>query len=70
LFFTSALERALGHSNPVDEPFSSSGKWKGPEDLPIVEEVEPTTPGATARQPFPLNSHKREMAEVDDDINE
>jgi len=64
-FFTSALERALSHSNP-DEPFSSSSKWK---ELPIVEEAEPTTPGATARQPFPLNSHKRELAEVDDDVN-
>ena len=64
-FFTSALERALSHSNP-DEPFSSSNKWK---ELPIVEESEPNTPDATARRRFPLNSHKRELAEVDD-VNE
>jgi hypothetical protein len=56
------LERALSH--PVDEPLSGSSKWKGPEGLPIAEEVEPPTPGA--RQRFPLNAHKREVAEADE----
>jgi hypothetical protein len=40
-----ALERALSHSTPVENP-PNSKRWKGPEDLPISEEVEPTTPSA------------------------
>ncbi|KAF8973305.1 hypothetical protein BDZ97DRAFT_1752291 [Flammula alnicola] len=63
-----ALEHALSHSTPVDDPTPSSKKWKGPEELPISEEVEPTTP--SARQQFQQNTHRRETAEVGDGLDD
>ncbi|PPQ98627.1 hypothetical protein CVT24_003960 [Panaeolus cyanescens] len=55
-----ALERALNHATPVDEP-AANKKW-GPEGAAIREEPEPLTPGPRHHQ-----FHRRETAEGDDD---
>lgn len=52
-YITPALERALNGVNPLDDR-QTKGKYSGPDDETIDEEVEPLTPGPI--QNFPTDA--------------
>ncbi|KXN90627.1 PH and SEC7 domain-containing protein C11E3.11c, partial [Leucoagaricus sp. SymC.cos] len=63
-----ALERALNGATPTDENYLMKGRWKGPEEETIREEVEPSTLGSLVpTQQAGPSSHRRERAQDDED---
>ncbi|KAF8200849.1 hypothetical protein BJ912DRAFT_1019831 [Pholiota molesta] len=62
-----ALEHALSHATPVEDPLAGGKRWAGPEEEAISEEIEPTTP--SARQ-FPQNTIRRATIRANDDADD
>ncbi|CDO69360.1 hypothetical protein BN946_scf184961.g2 [Trametes cinnabarina] len=62
-----ALEKALVVSSPsADETAGAKGRWKGQRHHETIEESEEPPPSAGMR-PSPVNMHRREVAQADED---
>ncbi|EKM80934.1 hypothetical protein AGABI1DRAFT_112640 [Agaricus bisporus var. burnettii JB137-S8] len=63
-----ALERALDGATPRDDNYTQKGKWKGPEEATIREEVEPIAPHSTGgKQRAGSSSPGREKTHAGED---